>query len=403
MAEEQPAAEQDDSSDGPAVWHQPLPWAPSEEGPAPTESAPGKPSEARGPDEAAPAEALPETVAAVAEPGTKRGRPAEPPAPEETNSPEQETPRATKWMGTVAALASVRARLKPGSAAQPAPSAAEAGAEAAHGTRLLSGRLFERKAPDTVSTGSASEPAGAPQRFLRMRTPQAAGAVLLGTMLLGAPFVLTSVNAGDASPEKHTAGAEPVSPPPEANVPAGPEGLPPVQPSASVRIFDGDIKSAHPKPESRPRSDLAHDADASAAPSAKPHPASGQRMLAGASRAREARAASRGTTLYVHHDEQLFPGQSWHTNRITLTMQKDGNFVIYDKHRHGLWSTRTNGVGYRAIMQADGNFVIYDRSSRGIWSTGTAGHDGAFLSLQNDGNVTVRYRGRTLWASGTRA
>ncbi|MFE2718807.1 hypothetical protein ACFXKI_44515 [Streptomyces mirabilis] len=308
-----------------------------------------------------------------------------------------------KWIGTVAALASVRARLKPSAAAQPAPDAPEAGAAAARGTGLLSGLLFERNAADAVSTGSALEPPGAPQRFLRLRTPQAAGAVLLGTLLLGAPFVLTSVSTGDASQEKHTTGAKPVGPPPEAYVPAGPEDHSPVQPSASVRVGPGDIKSTHrPKPESRPRSDLAAGAGVAMAPPAKPHPASERRAHAPASRSLEVASAT-STTLYVHHDEQLFPGQSWHTNRITLTMQTDGNFVIYDNDRHGLWSTRTNGVGYRAIMQADGNFVIYDRSSRGIWSTGTAGHDGAILSLQNDGNVTVRYKGRSLWASGTRA
>ncbi|MCX4597512.1 hypothetical protein OG819_50500 [Streptomyces sp. NBC_01549] len=170
-----------------------------------------------------------------------------------------------------------------------------------------------------------------------------------------------------------------------------------------MRIFDGDIKSTYPpKPGSRSRSDLTPGVGVAMAPPAKPP--SGRRAHAPAARSAEVTSAtSKGTTLYVHHDEQLFPGQSWHTNRITLTMQTDGNFVIYDNDRHGLWSTRTNGVGYRAIMQADGNFVVYDRSSRGIWSTGTAGHDGAFLSLQNDGNVTVRYKGRSLWASGTRA
>ncbi|MET7474365.1 protein kinase [Streptomyces sp. NPDC005648] len=107
------------------------------------------------------------------------------------------------------------------------------------------------------------------------------------------------------------------------------------------------------------------------------------------------------TTLTVRHDQQLMPGESWQTNRTTMTMQTDGNLVIYDEDHHRRWSSGTSGTGYRAIMQADGNLVVYNKDTFGVWSSVTSGHDGAYLYFGTDGDVSVVYQGTTLWSAGT--
>ncbi|WP_293992289.1 protein kinase [Streptomyces sp.] len=112
-------------------------------------------------------------------------------------------------------------------------------------------------------------------------------------------------------------------------------------------------------------------------------------------------ASPEWTTLTVRHDQQLMPGESWQTNRTTMTMQTDGNLVIYDEDHHRRWSSGTSGTGYRAIMQADGNLVVYNRDTFGVWSSVTSGHDGAYLYLGTDGDVSVVYKGATLWSAGT--
>ncbi|MGW3985303.1 hypothetical protein [Streptomyces mirabilis] len=108
-----------------------------------------------------------------------------------------------------------------------------------------------------------------------------------------------------------------------------------------------------------------------------------------------------GTTLYVYRDEQLLPGESWKTNRMTMIMQGDGNLVLRDENGRARWHSGTVGTGYRAIMQADGNLVVYNQDNQGVWSAGTANHDGAVLCLQDDGNVSVRYQGTVIWSTRT--
>ena len=98
----------------------------------------------------------------------------------------------------------------------------------------------------------------------------------------------------------------------------------------------------------------------------------------------------------------LAPGETINScdGRYALTLQGDGNLVLY----HGanaLWSSGTAGSdSRRAVMQGDGNFVVYGASAA-RWSTGTDGNPGASLAIQDDGNVVV-YAGATpLWATGT--
>lgn len=86
--------------------------------------------------------------------------------------------------------------------------------------------------------------------------------------------------------------------------------------------------------------------------------------------------------------------------RYTLTMQRDGNLVLYSPSR-ALWQAGTGGNPLsRLAVQPDGNMVVYDMNQRPLWWTGTNQRDK--LILQNDGNL-VLYNGRNqpLWWTGT--
>ncbi len=65
-------------------------------------------------------------------------------------------------------------------------------------------------------------------------------------------------------------------------------------------------------------------------------------------------------------NQQLNGGQSISSSNdaYMLTMQTDGNLVLYKKSPFtALWSSGTQGhPGARAIMQSDGNLVVYSPS-----------------------------------------
>ena len=86
--------------------------------------------------------------------------------------------------------------------------------------------------------------------------------------------------------------------------------------------------------------------------------------------------------------------------RFKLSMQKDGNLVLYGPPG-ALWSSKTNGTPANwAVMQKDGNFVVYNGTTA-YWDTKTNQHPGAYLFVQNDGDMVV-YQGSTaLWSTGT--
>jgi hypothetical protein len=89
----------------------------------------------------------------------------------------------------------------------------------------------------------------------------------------------------------------------------------------------------------------------------------------------------------------------------TLIMQTDSNLVTYAWPRP-YWASNTSGKNpYNdsiLTMQGDGNLVMYSHNHVAIWASNTAGKNGAYLALQNDGNlVVISADGRTaLWASG---
>lgn len=108
----------------------------------------------------------------------------------------------------------------------------------------------------------------------------------------------------------------------------------------------------------------------------------------------------------------LQPGQSLQSdNQLhTLTMQTDGNVVLYNQQGQPLWATNTGGlISPRDFaMQTDGNLVLYDINGSAVWASHTWNNPGAFFRVQDDGNLVV-YRAGTqtetadnaLWAAGS--
>jgi hypothetical protein len=121
---------------------------------------------------------------------------------------------------------------------------------------------------------------------------------------------------------------------------------------------------------------------------------------------------SQGTTTpgnQLPAGQRLTAGQqlSSTSGRFHLTMQSDGNLVIYDGRSPiwatGTWNLPTTTRPTHADMQTDGNLVLYNNTNQPAWATNTAGtYTNPYLELQDDGNLVIYHNGRTpIWASGT--
>lgn len=96
------------------------------------------------------------------------------------------------------------------------------------------------------------------------------------------------------------------------------------------------------------------------------------------------------------------PGERYQScsNRFYLTLQTDGNAVVYDRQIGPLWMTSTNN-GASLIMQADGNLVLYPLTGPAVWNSQTSGNNGAVLVAQDDGNFAIYHQGAAKWATGS--
>ena len=109
--------------------------------------------------------------------------------------------------------------------------------------------------------------------------------------------------------------------------------------------------------------------------------------------------------------DRLFPGQTLFVNqsltsadnRFRLTMQNDGNLVIYrTSDNRALWATGTQQSDVqRAVMQTDGNFVLYHVNNAPAWASNTAGSPGSYIIMQTDGNLVIYKPIVPIWASNT--
>lgn len=101
----------------------------------------------------------------------------------------------------------------------------------------------------------------------------------------------------------------------------------------------------------------------------------------------------------------LLPGQFVENGPTRLSMQRDGNAVVYFEDEP-LWATNTRGT--RLVLQNDSNLVLYlDAGGRtlAMWDAGTVGQDASYLGVQGtDGNVVLRGSGGdALWFTGAAA
>jgi hypothetical protein len=101
--------------------------------------------------------------------------------------------------------------------------------------------------------------------------------------------------------------------------------------------------------------------------------------------------------------ETLLAGQSISAGRDILTMQGDGNLVLYAPGRIPVWASNTAGNGgAQLVMQADGNLVVAAPGGRPLWAAGTGGHSRSVLILQADGDAILDAPGNvTLWSTNT--
>ncbi|WP_447003401.1 S8 family serine peptidase [Saccharothrix isguenensis] len=90
--------------------------------------------------------------------------------------------------------------------------------------------------------------------------------------------------------------------------------------------------------------------------------------------------------------ESLTAGKSKSSQdgRYRLTMQTDGNLVLYTAAGQPLWHTRSNGSGAtHATLQTDGNFVVYTAAGVPVWHSRTDRTAGDRVMVQNDSNVVL--------------
>jgi len=88
--------------------------------------------------------------------------------------------------------------------------------------------------------------------------------------------------------------------------------------------------------------------------------------------------------------------------KTKFAMQDDGNLVLY-KDGKPVWSTNTyQAKACKLEMQNDGNLVVTSLSTgKPVWASKTVS-PGAFLTIQNDGNAVIYDKFlKAIWATGT--
>jgi hypothetical protein len=111
-------------------------------------------------------------------------------------------------------------------------------------------------------------------------------------------------------------------------------------------------------------------------------------------------------TVWVFGGTIFFPGDFVSIGKSFLTMQFDGNFVLYDENNVARWAANTFGRGAYAEFQVDGNLVVYDINGVAIGTnrvpSNTCCHSGWNLHVQEDGNVVIYAPGWSpRWSTGT--
>ncbi|MEV0408530.1 hypothetical protein [Actinoallomurus sp. NPDC050550] len=259
---------------------------------------------------------------------------------------------------------------RPGDEARTELDVAAHGAETAPrpGTAVVSQRPSPRhRASDSGRDSRSIEPP-------KSRRRGAVGMLILGATgvagLAAVSFAVMSTRGG-AHHETAAPGLEPASPP--AVAPTWPVGHP--TPSTSVKGKGSGTSTSAP-------------GGGKSSPVKTPHTSA------------TPPAAKHWQTMVVQSTAVLHPGESAHTNRLTLRMQTDGDLVLLNENKKVFWLTGTHASGASAVFQGDGNLVVYASNGASLWTSNTAGHVGATLTLRADGAMTIDYQGAVLWSTG---
>jgi hypothetical protein len=77
----------------------------------------------------------------------------------------------------------------------------------------------------------------------------------------------------------------------------------------------------------------------------------------------------------IYDDDYWHYARGTHTNQWIavdsggyLTMQSDGNLVLYNSNNEAGWTTYTSGAGNYFWVQSDGNMVVYNANNAPLWS-----------------------------------
>jgi len=100
--------------------------------------------------------------------------------------------------------------------------------------------------------------------------------------------------------------------------------------------------------------------------------------------------------------QKLVKGESLTSSNgaYTLTLQDDGNLVLAARGR-SIWATGTNGQDVvRAELQPDGNFVLYT-ADKPVWHSDTKGKKNVRLVLQDDRNLVLYAADGPAWSTKT--
>ncbi|HWS36756.1 MAG TPA: LamG-like jellyroll fold domain-containing protein, partial [Actinoplanes sp.] len=114
----------------------------------------------------------------------------------------------------------------------------------------------------------------------------------------------------------------------------------------------------------------------------------------------DAQAANDSGSNTLSAGQAMYAGDGLRSNggEFELLMQEDGNFVLYQKGR-AVWSTGTYPQpGAWLTLQADGNLVVFSSTGTVLWSSNTAGTGAERLFLYDDGDlVLLDSTGRVVW------
>lgn len=115
------------------------------------------------------------------------------------------------------------------------------------------------------------------------------------------------------------------------------------------------------------------------------------------------KADSQTCDKFVSAETGLSRGQSWSScTGYTLTLQNDGNLVLYASGGRVFWATGTEGSkAERLTFQRDGNLVLYAAGNKPLWASNSLTPNSTFV-VQADGNLVVYAPGgKAVWTLGT--